>query len=148
MDASIREVFTGIYQRAHQIGLWRWIAWGIAGTAIWDGAGYFVNGNSIANGPSFEIMKQLPGGMRTHGLVMLILAALVIYFSYEKAALSRRVFLAVFAYSIWVSSSLIAGWTVTHQIVWSGVSKWFLIAWLALGLAANTVQESRSGEVD
>lgn len=144
----MRDTLAALYQRMYQIGLWRGVAWGIAGVAIWDGAGYFVRGNAIANGPSFEIIRELPGGMHTHGTIMLLLAVLIIYSSHEKASFSRRVFLVVFAYSIWVSSALIAGWAVSGQVVWSGVSKWFLIAWLALGLAANTVHETHAGELD
>lgn len=121
-----------------KFGLWRAMAWGIAVLAIWDGAGYFAKGNSIAQGPGLVVLRDVPFGLHLHGAIMLILASAIIYSSHDRPEMARITFLCVFAYSIWVSTAVIAGWMVSHHVTWSSPSKWFLIAWISLFLAAST----------
>lgn len=132
--ASLRHTYRGITG----IGLWRAMAWAVAGIAIWDGAGFFVRGNVVATPDELAVMRNVPGGMRTHGIIMLLIACAVIYASSSRSSLARRIFLVAFTYSVWVSFATISGWAVTHRIAWSAPSKWFLIAWITIWLAATS----------
>lgn len=125
------------YHVVQEIGLWRGMAWGIAGVAVWDGTGYFVKGNSVAQGPTQTVLREVPLGMHLHGFIMLLLASAIIYSSHDRPKMARRTFLVVFAYSVWLSAAMIAGWVLSNQIVWSAPSKWFFVCWVALFLAAN-----------
>jgi hypothetical protein len=137
MDDPVVMALRHPYQFIQEIGLWRGIAWGVAGVAVWDGAGFFVRGNSIAQGPSLEVLRNVPFGLHLHGFIMLVLASAIIYSSHDRPLMARRVFLVVFAYSVWISAAVISGWIITRQIVWSAPSKWFFIAWVSIILAAT-----------
>lgn len=120
-------------------GLWKGVAWGITIMALIDGSTYAVRGNKVATGPSYAIIReQLPGGLKFYGVIMLAIACLIIYATArESANFSRKVMLGVFIFSAWMTSLTVAGWIYTHSFAISGLSKWFLILWLSLWLAAT-----------
>ena len=123
---------------AREVGLWRGMAWGIMFVAVWDGAGYFSRGNVAAQGDTLTVLKNLPGGMHTHGAIMLGLALLISYAMHDRPILASRVMLAVFVYSIYISVAIVAGWILSSSVAWSAPSKWFLVAWVSLWLSVTT----------
>lgn len=120
-------------------GIWKGVAWGIAAMALLDGSTYSVKGNNVATGPSYAIIReQLPGGLKLYGVAMLFIACLIIYSTASHSIrLTRNVMLGVFFFSVWMTGLTIAGWIYTHSFSISGLSKWFLILWLSLWLAAT-----------
>lgn len=123
----------------HHHGLWQGAAWGIAAVALIDGSSYSVKGNKLATGPSYSVLRdQVPGGMKIYGYAMLLIAAFIIYATASHSAtFCRRVMLGVFIFSVWMNVLTFAGWIHAGQVGIGGLSKWFLILWLSLWLAAT-----------
>lgn len=124
-------------------GLWRLVAWGEGMLALIDGATFFAKGNPVANGSSYSILKNIPGGMHTHGALMLVIAAYVFYSSAHKNDLSFWVQFGVMIYSTWVTVAVTTGWIIANQISIGITTKWLFIMWVAFGLMITSRSELR-----
>lgn len=128
----------GVYQRMldrfHSYGLWRMIAWGEAGLALLDGTTFFVKGNSVAQGPSYYVLKHMPWGLHTYGFIMLVLSIYIFYSSASKGAFARRIQFITFVAAVWISVAVIVSWAQVGQVTFGAVTKWFFIAWVAISL--------------
>lgn len=129
---------TRIFHKWGALDLWRGSAWGAAGVCMYDGGGYAAEGNRVAQGGSFAALRHIPGGMHTYGTIMLILAAAVFYTSAKGGQAARVVLLCLFGFSIGIVVALIWGMSISHEVAWSAPSKWFLVAWLSVLLAATS----------
>jgi hypothetical protein len=110
------------------------MAWGEAGLATLDGAVFFARGNTVAHGPSYYILKRMPWGLHTYGVILLILGAYIFYSSARCGFLARRVQFATFVVSIWISAAVVISWIQVNTVAFGSITKWFLVAWIALSL--------------
>lgn len=136
-------VFQQMMKKLHEYGLWRMIAWGEAGVAILDGATFFVKGNAVAKGPSYYLLRHAPEGLHSYGVVMLILASLILYSSATRGRLARRIQFLTFVCSVWISAAIIVSWVQVQQVSFGAVTKWFLMAWVAVSLFLTEDKERR-----
>lgn len=108
-----------------------WLSFGaiICATATIQGAGYLLGGDAVASSPSWYVMRQVvPGGMRTHGAIMLALALAFSFVMRDNRARCSRYLLQAFSgYAFLVAVSIFGSWWITAKIVF-GAPWW----WLAL----------------
>jgi hypothetical protein len=115
--------------------LWPAVALILVGALVYDGAGYAVVGDRNA-GPTTAVLRwllQWGGGMRTHGVLLLVLAGWLLY------GLGRRhvnieplrwALVASVAYSAMIVLSVFASWVLygapweSGGAAWGGPSKW------------------------
>ena len=128
---------------AKAYGLWRGVAWGLGIVAMIDGSFYLVRGNASTVGPSYTILRNIPGGMHTHGIIILIISASIFYSSAQKGILARRVQYASFVYAVWLMTSTVTGCILAGQFAIGSTTKWALIGWLNLWLALTAGTERR-----
>lgn len=117
-----------------EVGLWNLIAWGEAGLAAIDGSTYWVKGNNAALGPSFDILKEMPGGLYTYGIAMLLLSGLIMYSTGKPGRFAERVQFAVFVLGLLISVSIMVSWFEADDYQTNAISKWFFVTWSALAL--------------
>lgn len=117
------------------VALWRSTGWILAGWALIEGANYTAAGaQSAMFSPSLYILAHdIPGGMRTHGVAMLTIAAAFLYHLKDASRFTRIVLQVFCGYCIFVSITVFGSWWVTHKVVF-GVP-WFWIAFAALSVA-------------
>lgn len=137
------EVYRRAIDKLHSYGLWRLIAWGEGALATIDGATFFSRGNGVARGPSYYVLRHIPGGLHTYGVVMLIAAAYIFYSSARRGDLARFVQFGTFVLAVWVSAAVIVSWAQVGEVAFGAVTKWFFIAWVALSLYLTEDKERR-----
>lgn len=122
---------------AHAYGV-NGLLWGIAAKCLWDGSGYFAEGNKVAQGPSFEVLRSVPElGIRLHGIIMLAFALLLVRSTTVGGKFAQRTLLAMFLYADFVAVSFVVSWVETKKLVWGAPSSWFFIAHVCLWCAAT-----------
>jgi hypothetical protein len=109
---------------------WFWVAVGfvLAGVCCVEGAGYLIFGNRIANNPSWYIIKEVYGGMRVNGAVMLVLGMLLGGFIHGNGWRSRIVLRLFCAYSVLVAASVFGSWWITRQVAFGTPWSWLALA--------------------
>jgi hypothetical protein len=130
-----------------RISLWQATALGIVGVALWDGIGYVSKGNKVAQGPSLAFLRSLPGGMKTHGWILVGIAVCILYTIHKPSQVYWALFVA-FLYSVYVSCAIFWGWHDAHAVVWSAPSKWFFIAWVSVILMAKAEGQKNRQRTD
>lgn len=115
-------------------GVWRAACWGIASTCVFDGLSYMILGNSVTAGPSFSLLSEAPGGMRTYGTIMFVLGVALFVTAHRRSLMTGRILFSVFVFGDVISVFIVAGWIHVHHFSPGSISKWFLIEWLALWL--------------
>ena len=73
-------------------------------------------------------------------------AAAIMYASSACGQLARYVFMAFCVFSIWMTCACVGGWVVASQVSVSGLSKWFLLTWISMWLAAFTPDPVMGGD--
>lgn len=124
----------------HRFGLWRGVAVGIAFVCGYDGA-TLLDGRG---GEGVAVLRAAPGGLEAQGVVMLLLAAAILFTVREGGLFARRVLQSVFAYAGWVAAATVASWIKAGHVIWGSPSKWLLIVWLAFLLLALPAPVRRS----
>lgn len=137
------EIYRRAMDRIHSYGLWRMIAWGEGALATIDGATFFSRGNGVAHGPSYYVLKHVPGGLHTYGAIMLVFAAYIFYSSARRGRLAKQVQFATFVLAVWVSAAVIVSWVQVNAVSFGAITKWFFIAWVALSLYLTEDKERR-----
>jgi hypothetical protein len=136
-------IVTRAVTKFREVGLWNLIAWGEAVAVTIDGATYFVKGNSAALGPSFDVLKQVPGGLHTYGAVMLVVAALIMYSSARRGSMAEHVQFALFILGFLISASIITSWVQADSYQTNAISKWFILTWSGLVLTLTAGKNRR-----
>jgi hypothetical protein len=99
---------------------WRVIVWIIATAVFVDGVVLLIYGNGSAYaGTSFSLLRQVPGGMRTYGIALLLILGAAIY-AYARSHASPGdllLRLALASLAAWY-----AGWTIAILYAW--VTQW------------------------
>jgi hypothetical protein len=124
--------------RALVLGLWTLVVG-------WDAVGLLAFGDDGYASPSFDVLRLIPGGMRTYGpaLAALVVAGLVAYGRHRggrgRSYVWLRLTLACVAvfYTAWCVA-IVGAWWVHRQILSWGVGKLLFIAGAAVILGWMT----------
>lgn len=125
--------------------LWRLAATGLVGVTTWDGLAYSLDGDASARASYLAVLRAFPGGMRTHGIALLILAALL---TVGIVRLGRPAWVALsgtVAYGVWATTAIAWSALTTREVVWGAPSKWMLTSWLAAVLVGTVPPRSSGG---
>lgn len=130
---------TNVRRYAHQLSnvanphlaLWRGLGWILALWALWQGGGYTYGGNDQVHSPSLYVLSRYPGGMRTHGLIMVILALTLIYTLRTGDLRTKRILELLCGYCFLVSFSVFGSWYLTDQVVLTAPAFWIAFAMIA-----------------
>jgi hypothetical protein len=103
---------------------WRFVVWLLLLGISWDAGSLFFTGSTTTyRGPGYFWLRQMPGGMRTYGVVLGVLALATIY-AFGKSTESRQslflricLMLLVVWYTVW-TGGLLVGWETSHD--WTG----------------------------
>jgi hypothetical protein len=68
---------------------WRTVVLLIIGATFWDAASLLIAGNTGYASPSYDLLRQVPGGMRLYGVVLSALVLGTVY-AYGRHSKSRR----------------------------------------------------------
>lgn len=105
------------------------IAWALVAVAVYDGAGFAFGGPSVTSSDSYVILRMVPGGMRTWGLLLLAGAVAVAWGIGREGqrggsrALNRTLTVGVAYYAAWCFV-LIGTWVLLGNIpAWGALSK-------------------------
>lgn len=123
--------------------LWEGVVMGIAASTLVDGIGYAIFGNSITFGPSYALLRECPGGMHTFGGVFIGLSILLVLAVYLKGNFAETVMLLLFMFSVGIACAVGGGWVQEGAIAINPITKWFLIGWVSLWLAASRPERRR-----
>lgn len=122
--------------------LWSGVACVVAGVLLALGFLYLLGGLTVAaDDRAYEVVRILPGGMRTHGALMVTLGALLLgslagMRHTGDADLARRTLYLTCGYSVWIVYAFVAAGVDLHAkigapVVWwlAGVSLNALLVW-------------------
>lgn len=139
--ADLRKAKARARLALHRFGLWRGVAVGIAFVCGYDGSSLLAG---HGGGATTAVLRAAPGGLEAQGVVMLLLAAAILFTVREGGLFARRVLQGVFAYAGWVAAATVASWIKAGHVIWGSPSKWLLIVWLAFLLLALPAPVRRS----
>jgi hypothetical protein len=114
------------------------MCWAVVGVDLIDGVGLAVGGDRVTTTSTYDVLRLIPGGMRTYGILLLLGAlslALCLVFA-NPTRLSARILQAVLSfgvgYNLMWSLCIPAAWWHTHTLpsAWPAVSKYVLLATL------------------
>lgn len=108
--------------------LWLGVGWVLAAWALWQGISYVASGNTQVHSPSLYVLAHEPGGMRTHGVVMIALAVLFIYHLKETSRATKYVLEIFCGYCTLVTVSILGSWWLTGDVVLSAPGFWIAFA--------------------
>lgn len=123
-------------------GLWRGVTWGIAASAIFDGAIALFYGNQPFSGPSYSLLSQWPGMRVVGGLMVLIGLGMLFLTRDRESKKSLVAIMATFVFSVWIMAETVLGWGHAHRVGAGTLSKWFLFFWLSIWLAVTAAGPS------
>lgn len=105
------------------------IAWILAFAATWDSIGFISGGNDVARAVSLTMVRALPGGARTAGIPLLVIAGFLIFGLGRRGgrALTWALTAGATYYTFW-AASMFASWIVYGIDAWSAPSKSLVIA--------------------
>ena len=111
--------------RDPHVVLWRALGWVLAIWALWQGAAYAYGGNSQVHSPSLYVLSHdVPGGMRTHGFIMLCLSAVFLYTLRSGNRLTRWILEVFCGYCFLVAFTVFGSWYITKQVVFAAPTFW------------------------
>jgi hypothetical protein len=109
--------------------LWLGIGWVLSAWALWQGISYTAAGNGQVHSPSLYVLAhEVPGGMRTHGIVMICLAVAFIYQLKETSRATKYVLQVFCGYCVLVAISIVGSWWITDQVVFGAPGFWLAFA--------------------
>ena len=118
---------TGRQRRAAAVISWRAAVLLVVAKAVLDAGGLLVGGDGAYAGPSFDVLRQIPGGMRTYGPPLAALAGAAVWSLIRHGSPRQRL--------LRVSLALLAGWYVGWLIAVCGA--WLMhrqiLGWGAVG---------------
>lgn len=105
------------------------LAWILALTATWDSIGFISGGNDIARSTALTMVRALPGGIRTAGVPLLLIAGFLIYGLGRRGgrALTWALTAGATYYTFW-AAAMFASWFVYGIDAWGAPSKSLVIA--------------------
>lgn len=128
---------------------WRPVVWLLLFQAGWEAVGLMVAGDRAYGGPVYDVLRQVPGGMRTYGPVLaaLFVAAVWAFDRWTRGhpGTPLRVCLAVLAgwYVFWAVGTT-AAWVLHRQVIaWPGPVRLGVVAALFIMAARNTPHTAR-----
>jgi hypothetical protein len=121
------------------IALWGVVRYSVAGIYFWIGGTYFFGGTRVQIDPAYKLLENIePGGIRAHGLVLMILA-----FSIgAKAAFHHMTQLALLAtlfYSLLTAALIVGGWVI-HRPDLTAPAWYVFVAVLSFALVVTSPQ--------
>jgi hypothetical protein len=122
--------------REQALNLWSFVGTVLTVITAWIGLGFALDGNRAARSPAYHILiNAVPGGMRTVGVVLLVLALGMAYAVLTKFDRHSTWVLRVFAgVAFLVGLSQAGSWFVTGELVWAGPFLWVGQGALAEGM--------------
>lgn len=111
---------------------WRAVGAALLALSGWDVTGMAVFGDRVFSSPSYDLARQIPGGMRTYAIALAGLLLYVVYgYGQHRVGNGRRLRLGL---------SLLAGWHLGWFAVLAAtyVLTWQVPSWRALGVGAFT----------
>lgn len=118
----------------------KFVAWCLVGKAAADGTGYAYGGDAVATSDSFAVLRQVPGGMHTWG-VLLLAGAIAVAWAIGRdgrghpRALNITLTVGVVFYLVY-GGLVASSWVYLHQIpAWGALSTPLLLACLYYGCA-------------
>lgn len=109
------------------------LCWLLVGVALFDGGGLAFGGSDVSSSPSYAALREVPGGMRAWGVVLLAGAAAISWgigedSSGHPTALNRVLSVGVFYYGVW-TIVIPATWAYEGVVPgWGAPSKSALLA--------------------
>lgn len=92
--------------------LWQVVRLGIGAVFFWIGGGYLFGGDHSVNSPTLSVLEQLlPGGLRTHGAVLCVLAFLVTSRPVHRFQTNAGLIATLF-YSLLTALLIVSDWTM------------------------------------
>ncbi|QIM20534.1 hypothetical protein G7075_20020 [Phycicoccus sp. HDW14] len=127
----------------------KFVAWCLVGKAAADGTGYAYGGNAVATSDSFALLRTVPGGMHSWG-VLLLAGAIAVAWAIGRdgrghpRALNITLTVGVVFYLVY--AGLVAGsWVALHRIpAWGAPSTPLLLACLYYGCARQFAPSRRT----
>lgn len=115
------------------LALWQVVRYSIAALYFWIGGGYFFGGEHSVNSQTLHLVENIePGGLRTHGLILVLLAFGIASRTAFQHQTSGALVLSLF-YSLLTAALIIGGWTV-HKPDWSAPAWYVFVAVLSFAL--------------
>jgi drug/metabolite transporter (DMT)-like permease len=112
------------------------LCWTLVAADFFDGFGLAVGGDEVATSPTYDVLRLVPGGMRTYGFALLLgsLCLAVALILARPSRNSARIVQAVLSFGVgynllWVIC-IPAAWWHSHELpaAWPAVSKYALLA--------------------
>lgn len=109
------------------------LCWLLVAVALFDGGGLAFGDKSVTTSASYEALREIPGGMRTWGVILLGGAAAISWGIGEDSAghpraLNRVLAVGVFYYGTWTIVIPLTWLHIHHIPAWGGPSKTALLA--------------------
>jgi hypothetical protein len=142
-------------RRAVTQAAWRLVVLSVLTLAVgWDVVGLLLGGDKAYTSPSYDVLRTVPGGMRSYGLALLVLLIVTAY-AYGRHApgagvrgyrLLRVCLSLVGAWYVLWAVGMVGAWVIHWQILaWGAVGKLALIAVLCIILARTTPADHPRG---
>lgn len=136
-----------VRSRDSHVLLWRSCGWVISIWGLIQGVNYTSTGNSRVYSPALYVMVHfLPGGMRTHGIVMLAITCLFLYTMRTGDRHTRWVLEVFCGYMIFVFVMVLASWWLAPapaKPIYSAPFTWLAFAGIAAAMIAYPPQGYR-----
>lgn len=119
-------------------GLWKGLVWCLAQLLVWFGAVYTIQADRAFSGPSLATLRDiLPGGLRTFGVVMVLVGTMVLSAASVGGRYAHRALFATFVVFLVLLGFSISGGLQT-RIFPIGAGLWIFGAIAALWLSVHT----------
>lgn len=121
--------------RQQALTLWTFVGAVLALALALIGVGYIISPGNSKSTNLHVIEALVPGGMRTHGFILLMLAFGMTYAVLTKFdGRSKWVLRVTAGYSFLFAISMFGSWAVTGAVVWAGPIMWTALGGLAEGM--------------
>jgi hypothetical protein len=117
---------------------WRTCGWILSTWGLIQGVNYASTGNSRVYSPSlYVLVKFVPGGMRTHGIIMLAITVLFLYTMRTGDQHTRWVLEAFCGYLIFVTIAAFGSWWLApNKPNYAAPFTWLALAGIAAAMIA------------
>ena len=104
--------------QAHRRDLWSGLVGLLAGLMLYLSVGYIVAGDAAASSPTFIVLREVPGGMRTAGVVQAACGLLLVYglTTGPRSTGVRRALLLTFCVNLLWASTILAAWVLLWNV--------------------------------
>lgn len=108
---------------------WQAVGFLLAGFAFLNGTAYAFEGNHQTTSPSLYVLERIPGHMHTHGAILIVIGAALIYELLNLDDFARRPALRLFCgYCILVATTIFGSWWITGKPNYAAPWSWVIFA--------------------